>query len=393
MTESPTSPNLRTRLVTLAGAWIRVAHYPRQRPTTPLGAVLLVSVCLHGLCAYAVEPNGEIPPAGFREVGGSNYVMFHVDPAYRERREEGSWYRPGVLHPVVGTFHLQSRQEVIDQLDAMHDGGQRKIALLVWHCRLPDGVGVDGIHGHVVASNGGTLSTQHAENLRGFLALLRETKHFNELIFRFALQGISSPDQWEEWDEDLYEESWQFLVHTRDLVETALAGSGMRILYDLGAELGGIDTGKTRAYVRRLWKDYTARFGATDTCGFSVANHPGRVQRLLEDFDAAGTRPALFALDVYDHLHDWLGAAAKEFNAAGIERPRVIIQETYYNDPVTLEELQRVQRDFHYDFLYLMQWPIERGHPTPHFSMDFPARYDAYLRHAAASEGGSTCDR
>jgi len=32
---------------------------------------------------------------------------------------------------------------------------------------------------------------------------------------------------------------------------------------------------------------------------------------------------------------------------------------------------------------------MERGHPAPHFSMDFPARYDAYVRRSTAAPTGT----
>ena len=367
----------------------------QQRPNTAGSIFSTVAVTLVCLCsAGAVETERAadiepLPPKGFAEVGGSNYVMFHVGEAYRKRFEKESWFRPGVLHPIVGTFHLQNRNEVREQLAAMHRGGQRKIALLVWLCHLPDGVETDGVYGHTVASNGGALLPQHAQNLRDFLQLLRETEYFNALNFRFALQGVSSPDQWETWDEALYRENWEVLISIRTIVQENMVSSGMDVVYDLGAELGGSEAGQARAYVRRLWGDYTSRFGAEDTYGFSVALYPGRVRRLLEDLDGSGDRPSAYALDVYDHVNEWLGEASREFRGAGIDRPRVIIQETYYNDPTALRELQRAQKDHGLEFLYLMQWPCVRDYPVPHFSVDFPAEYDAYATFPPAPESDS----
>lgn len=127
------------------------------------------------------------PPPGFREVGGSNVVMFDVGDGYLNDGE--GWFEPGMMQPVVGTFHLQEKAAVQQQLKAMVDSGQRKISILVWHDHLsPEEYGNTGVYGHVIDSAGGALEPQHAENLKGLLALVRNAG-FNELIFRFAQQG------------------------------------------------------------------------------------------------------------------------------------------------------------------------------------------------------------
>jgi len=87
----------------------------------------------------------------------------------------------------------------------------------------------------------------------------------------------------------------------------------------------------------------------------------------------------VYSLDIYTHIYDWLGAALKELKEAGIEQPRIIIQETNYNDPESLREIQRVGRDFGLRYEYLMQWNKRRGHPVKHFSDDYAAEYGAYL--------------
>ena len=87
------------------------------------------------VCLSASVCVGAKPPRGFNEVGGSNYVMYEVG---REYLDSGTgWFKPGVLQPVVATFHLQKKADVRQQLKAMHDSGQRKIAIMMWHNHLP----------------------------------------------------------------------------------------------------------------------------------------------------------------------------------------------------------------------------------------------------------------
>jgi len=331
-------------------------------------------------------PGAEVaPPAGFHEVGGSNYVMYHVAPEYRQEHNVDSWWRPGVLQPVIGTFHEQGRQAVLDQLKTMHDGGQRKIALVLWHMPMngePDAH--DNICGHALRSDGGALTAQHQANLKNLLLMIKQTGYFNELDFRFGPQGNAHPGEWSKWDEARYQENWNFLVATRKIVEDALKGGSMKVLYDLGVEYAGDERAQAPAYMKRLWQDYTAHFGKRDCYGFSFALEPGEIGRMLKMYDQTGVRPDVFALDVYDLIPQKFAAAAEEFKAAGIDRPRIIIQETYHNDANMLAQLQQAQKEHQFEFLYLMQWPLDPGIPHCHFNMDFPSRYDAYLGRPAA---------
>jgi hypothetical protein len=351
----------------------------------PVLFCLLGAFCLMAPAAQAGEPQASpakdfslAPPAGFRELGGSNYCMIKVGQTYREKGLD-HWFTPGMLHPVIGMLHQHPKQEILDQLKTMHDGGQRKIALVLWYDHITTEPLTEGCWGHTVRSNGGALLPQHQTNLRNLLKMLRETKYFDELNFRMVGQGPSDAAQWNAWDEAMYQENWNFLISTRRIVLEELKGSPIKILFDLGLENGGQDGGQMREYMKRLWKDYCTQFGKADCFGFSFALSPGRLARQIQIYDEVGIRPDLYAFDVYSRIYEKLQAAAFEFKAAGIEHPRIIIQETYYSDPQALEEIQRARKDFNLDILYLMQWPLERGRTVPHFSMDYPAGYAAYV--------------
>ena len=322
-------------------------------------------------------------PKHFKEIGGSNYVMYDVGREYLETGDLKAWFSPGVMQPVVATFHQQKKEKVQEQLNSMRVSGQRKISIMMWHDRLtPEQLRTGGVHGHVLASNGGALLPQHEENLKGLLELIRQNGGFNELVFRFAAQGAVSPDHWKQWSEDQYGENFNFIVSVRQLVRDALQGSGMKLTFDLGAELGGIESGSAAEYTGRMWQDYTRRFGAEDTFGFSIAVHPGRVALWIQACDKTGIRPACFALDLYDHIPAWMDRMVSEFRSAGISDPQIIVLETYFNDPQILKELQGAAERNHIEYLYLMQWPLKRGSAVAHFSSEAfngDSRYEAYF--------------
>lgn len=350
-----------------------------------LSIIVFISGCDWGDIKMTSDMSGEVqPPEGFNEVGGSNYVMYRVDESYRVRNEANSWWQPGVLELAVGHYH-QNPDEIRRQLRTMYDNGQRKIAILIWISQFSPEITdkyqiVEGVYGHCVVMEEYGLSRQHSQNVRELIKLIADTDYFNELNFRFAFQGGGAgPEEWVQWNEKQYQQNWRTLVGTRAIVEDALSGSNMKVMYDLGAEIAGLEVGQVPQYTRRMWKDYTLAYGKDDTYGFSVAVYPGRIANLLKVYDDVGVRPDAYSLDIYIHVQEWLGAAAKEFAEAGINRPRIIVQETYYNDPQSLAEIQKAGRDFGFEYLYLMQWPLKRGHDVAHFSDDYAAEYDAYM--------------
>ena len=335
---------------------------------------VILMLCLSTSVCFSAES-----PRGFKEVGGSNYVMYDVG---REYLDAGTgWFKPGVLQPVVATFHQQKEADVRRQLKAMHESGQRKIAIMMWHDHLtPQQMADGGIYGHVLASNGGALTPQHSDNLKRLLSLIREDGLFNELVFRFAQQGSVWSQEWTAWNEEAYQENLKFILTVRQQVREVLDGADIKLVFDLGAELGGISKGCVPEYTRRLWKEYTERFGADDTFGFSIAAHPGRISNLLAVYDEVGVRPARHALDLYTHVPQWMPKMVSEFHDAGINKPRIIILETFWNSAESLNEFQQISDQFGLSFEYLMQWPWVRGAAHPHFSDVFnrPA-YNEYL--------------
>jgi len=214
-------------------------------------ALSLLSVPGVGLAEKGGEQAPK-PPRYFKEVGGSNYVMYRVGKEYLVDGKD--WFKPGVLHPVVANFHLEKKEDVLKQLKAMHAAGQRKISILIWNEHMTPGeMRNDGLYGHVIASNGGAFRPQHARNLKGLVKLVCESGLFDELIFRHCVQGRADAREWKKWDEAVFRENMDFIVESRELIYEAMQGSDMKLVFDLGAELGGIEAGFCREYTRRVW--------------------------------------------------------------------------------------------------------------------------------------------
>lgn len=323
-------------------------------------------------------------PEGFKEVGGSNYVVFDVGEKYLSGGDHEAWFEHGMLEPVFGYYHLKDPKVIDEQLATMARNGQRKLGFMLWICPFENEDtkpgGVEGVMGHVLDSQSGAPLPQHAENIRGLLTQVRDSGYFNHIDFRFALQGDAIPSEWKDWNEAQYQQNWNYLVSVREIVEDVMRDSKMTLTYDLGAELAGHAVGQSMPYLTRFWREWTDAFGAEDSCAFSYALNHGQVTRMVEMYREVGVWPVAHHLDVYVNLPELLGGAIDEFRAAGVENPRIVIQETFYNDPQSLQEIQAVGREKGVEFDYLMQWQFARQSPASHFTVPYPADFDAYIR-------------
>lgn len=306
------------------------------------------------------------------EVGGSNFVMYDVSMV----PWDGSiWYRPLALRPVIGTLHYDP-ERVLAELTVMKSRGQKKVSLVLWHMNM--GATYDNVYGHVVASNGGALTSQHAANLNQLLGYIAQLG-FQELQLRFAPQGGNHPELWTAgWNESVYQENWNFLVNTRQIVEDALSKTRIRRTYDLGAEMAGLTNGQLAPYARRLWSDYTYSFGADDTYGFSVATYPGRLTTFIQNMDLTGARPNSYAFDLYGDEYQQLLGVRNELAAAGDLGKSIIIQEDYYNDADSYQQIVQAKNALGLNIRTIMQWPLQRGGPNSAFSVNYAKEYRNY---------------
>ncbi|MBM3652942.1 MAG: hypothetical protein FJX06_08815, partial [Alphaproteobacteria bacterium] len=73
--------------------------------------------------------------------------------------------------------------------------------------------------------------------------------HFESMILRFIPQGRSAPYQWNTFEQDTFDINWSFIHSTVELARQHLAGTGIRLMVDLGGEQAGADQGHNHEYV------------------------------------------------------------------------------------------------------------------------------------------------
>jgi hypothetical protein len=347
----------------------------RRLSTLVLAAILSVPL---SSCAEPgpTEPHTPPPPM---EAGGSNYVTYSVGRYLVEPTEE-VWYRDGELRPVIGTFDADSAA-VHRQLLSMYANGQRRIALVLWYDDFSYDLYLQGrdVHGHIVNSGLGRLPARQEESLRRVLRLVQEVG-YQDLIFRFATQNGSRAFYWTSWNESRYQKNWSFIQSVRQVVEEETRGGAMRLLYDLDVELGGIHhLGQGRQYVVRMWRDYTRRFDPSTSIGFSIAYAPGLVAAHLAALDDAGPRPSTLGVDLYSDEYIAIAEISRELRQMRASRMPIIVQEVYYNDQEAGDKIRRAREVYGVNVRYILQWPLARTAHQPHFSMHYPAEFDAYL--------------
>ena len=317
------------------------------------------------------------------ETGGSNYT-FYV-------QNFGSW--DDNQRVVVGLYHLDPTL-VEAQLRQMYASGQKKVALFIWYMpfesSLSPGDGIPliwpDVYGAYINSSGGRLSDQAQSNLQAILGLVQQIG-FNQVTLRFGPIGAANPRTWgNTWNESVFEEDEQFAFNTRQLAENTLAGSSIKRLYDLGVEQAGVPhylnqdgvtytDGQAPQWTSRLWADYVRLYGGSDSYGFSIAYSYGTLQSAIAEYDAAGTRPSTYAVDVYGTGAVW--NIYQELLAAGESTKQVIIQETQYNDAGIMQDFQTALQHIPLTISYIDQWPTNSNTPNAD-GMSPPTNYGMY---------------
>lgn len=332
-------------------------------------------------CWYG--PVAGTPPGKIVTTGGSNYP-FYV-------QNDGSW--DGNERVVVAQYNL-APSLVEAQLRQMYKTGQSHVALIVWY--LPFGnsnTPTDGvIDGAFLDSSGGHLSTQNQANLTAVLGLIKQIG-FSQVTIRFAPVGIASPVSWgNTWNEAAFEQDEAFVFSSRQIAETALAGSSVVRMYDLGIELGGIphllnsdgvtySDGQSSTYTTRLWADYVKSYGLADSYGFSISYTFGTLTNAIAEYDKAGTRPNTYALD--DYANNSLWYCYQELVGAHETTKPVILQETSYDDAGQMAGIQNELQHVPLTISYIDQWPASVSVANADASP--PASYGAYGGSSATS--------
>ena len=330
--------------------------------------------------------------------GGSVYTLYDIGAyadAIRPTPEEVNtlWYFSDTnnMKSAVGMYHIDPGA-INSQLEDMYNQGQRRIALFVG-CRLgvpanqvnsaglfgPYMVGTEDANGIV------RLAAQSESNYRNLLAKIAELG-FKEVGIRF---GTPKEPRGTAWDDPAVRametgQNWEFLSYYRGLTESILKPAGVSRYYDLGPERAGSWDSSNwihfEEYTEAIWSNYWASAGtAYDTFGFSFATSPGRVNAMLEVYNRVGHFPPFYGFDMYAHLFRKLAFVRDELAQWGQEKKPIMLEETFYDDPQNLLELDAARKLLGLNILYVNQWPLRRDFLALHYTEDYPRDY-SYTR-------------
>jgi len=257
--------------------------------------------------------------------------------------------------------------------------GQKDLTLVLWFAPLSPTDGQDNVYGHIVNSSGGILPTQQRENIANLMQLI-EAVGFGRLFFRFATQMGAHPFNWKTWNEEQYDQNWAFQTAVREIIYSSLNTSKVTLMFDLCLETGGIHVGEAQNYTLRMWKDYTSKYGATDTYGFTIPNpSPTEVTQAIQVYDQVGVRPPMYAFDIYGNEFEILSNVYLTLVKANEGKKPVLIQECYLNDVIAYTGFMQATMKYNIPVTGIFQWPLARSSNHTAFSVNYPPDYTAFL--------------
>lgn len=311
--------------------------------------------------------------------GGTNHWLYSYGTA-DGNNTGGTWYVPALnLRPTVAHYHLNPGL-VNSQINALRASGQNAYVIFIWNkdvgiCEFGacnDGV-ADGVWGEVIDHSWGIMRPQHRANLKAIVGQALDAG-FSRIYIRFGYNGDSP--SWSFWDEGRYQKAWNFIVDARTAAIEAVASRGLTsklahprnlLMFDLGAEDGGLTGGQRQAFMARLWSDYTFTFGVDDTLGFSFAWAPGRftIQRNL--LQTTGILPKHWGFDIYEGMGSALSSIYSEMGS--LRNQPIHLLETYFNNASMSSQVSSALASNELLNIHLIaQWPLNAGFNHGHFS-------------------------
>jgi hypothetical protein len=311
--------------------------------------------------------------------GGTNHWLYAYGTA-DGNNTGGTWYLPATnIRPPVAHYHLNPSL-VASQINALRTSGQNAYVIFLYNSDIgscefsscDDGV-PDGTWGEVIDNSWSSMRPQHRANLKSVVGSALDAG-FSRIYVRFGYNN--SPESWQHWSEKRYSMAWNFIVDARNAAIEAVSSRGLShmlghpqylLMFDLGAEFGGLSGGQLQPFIWRLWADYTYSFGVEDTVGFSFAWAPGRFAVQRDLLQSTGVMPIHWAFDIYDGADSALSSIYSEMGP--LRNQPIHFFETYFNDPITASELQTalVQNEF-LNVQAIGQWPVVRGTNSGHFT-------------------------
>ena len=305
-----------------------VAHVTMQMPPLPTPSAF-------------PSPHGSLLPAG---LGGSNYGWYYLGPGC-DRETYGVIY------------NYDTQKSTIDaQLGQMYINGQRRL-------RIPIFFGRDVNTGSVMSSSGGNLAPRFRANLANLLGAVKAAG-FVEIEVSFHPQAGNNPNVWENFSDDYFQEDWNLIQNLHPII----AGAGIPYHIDLTNEAippgDGIPPGNAAAlleYDQKLWNLYAAKYGKSDTLGFSLIGDTSSVYNVSavygpSTFGEHGAPPE-FDVHNYDETGNNFATAVAALTTEGYAGTPWIIGEAFYNDSIEAASLRARVNSTGQKVLWLTQWP------------------------------------
>jgi hypothetical protein len=319
---------------------------------------------------------------------------------------------------------------VRSQLQAMYNGGQRKIALMLWHVpsnqipevypadEFPSGATCNDNNNHAVCLNNGRMNPRYENNLRLILQDI-ETVGFDTVHIRFGQQFRSHPFYLHEFLEDrqargllpqfaggpeayknfvfekIKQDNWTFIRSVKTIVRQMNLEPD--VFWDLGVELMGHPfsvRSRVRQYLVDMLELYKQSYGTEDSIGFSFnlgSFFPGGAgaissRQAFDDafrvFNEAEFPPAALGIDVYYDRRQTLSAFAQSKATFGWETNYpVIFLETFYNDSAVAQDTLFARNTLNLNVRYILQWPLTSNAAAgAHLNIVAPTQFANYLR-------------
>ncbi len=320
--------------------------------------------------------------------GGSNYAWWGINQSVLNANG-GNNCRENF--GIVANYHSQNvRKTVQAQLSTMFDNGQRRLRVPIYHA-------TDVSTGTVLRSTGGDLPQQARNNLANFLADIKSAG-YEEIIVGFFPISLSNPKNWHRqsangnstpyYNTAVMQENWSLIQNLRPIIIAA----GIDYKIDLQNEGAAASNQPiNRQYVRDIWALYNAAYGKADTIGFSIAtgtlaerNNPdlnrvadlavNRYTEMKQVYAESGYGDPL----VWDfHAYQFLAEKIAKVDAAMVARgdtTDIMIGETFYQDPTTLNSIQNLSISRSIRAVYA--WPVTTARGCDgHVDTAFPKDY------------------
>src|SRR5260370_34541840 len=172
---------------------------------------------------------------------------------------------------------------------------------------------------------------------------------------------LRNPLLWCSWNEVQFKSNWNLIWQPRQLIYQSMnsvPGANPRVLYDLGAELGGmwavpqaygpVNPQVLQQYVTTLWSVYTSNYRVSDTTDFSIVpGFSGQISAQISAYDSTtGGRPDAYGFDLYGNtpavaagdyssFDTQLYFISSELGPACKPSKELFLQETYFNSTLS----------------------------------------------------------